>query len=59
MHSGMMGNMNQFDRFPTQGFNHMQHPAFMGTVPPGSQPMNPNFSNTVIERIELQKKKQF
>ena len=45
-----MGGMGQFDRgFPGHGFpNQMgQHPAFMGAVPPGSQPMNPNFSYPV------------
>jgi hypothetical protein len=50
MHSGM----NNFDRgFHGQGFpNPMQHPAFMGSVPPGSQPgMSPNFSHLVIENI--------
>ena len=47
----MMGGMSQFDRFPNHGFpNQMQHPAFMGSVPPGSQPMNPNFSYPVITK---------
>ena len=55
LHSAMMhSGMNNFDRgFHGQGFpNPMQHPAFMGSVPPGSQPgMSPNFSHLVIENI--------
>ena len=46
----MMGGMSQFDRFPNHFPNQMQHPAFMGSVPPGSQPMNPNFSYPVITK---------
>ena len=40
----MSHQMGGYERFQSPGFNHMQHPAFMNTVPPGTQPqMNPNF----------------